>query len=79
VKFTLTIDVAVHEHSPRAHRHFVGQMLDQVKQTIGSGETVAGDIVAGGAFAQKKIGAWSFTEDPSEKNPVEELQQVLGS
>jgi hypothetical protein len=77
--FILTLDLSgnEHPHSPMAHRHFVSEMLGRVSQQM-SGVARQGDIVAGPAFGQKKVGAWRFMTDGPD-DPVEELQQILES
>jgi hypothetical protein len=41
-QFILTIDLTshTHKHSPRAHRHLIGQSLDAVKQRVGNTEDI---------------------------------------
>jgi hypothetical protein len=69
--FTLTLDLSDHEHpeNPRAQRSFILQMLILAGQAIGASEAMAGELTAGGAFAQQKIGSWELDST--------DLQQVL--
>jgi len=61
-RFTMSLDLDVHDHSPTAHRNFVGQMLDQVKQALGDGVSTKGDVVRapGGAQPARVVGSWQI-------------------
>ena len=78
MKFQLSIDLTGQEHpeNPRAMRAFIVMMLNQAGQAIGSGEAMAGDLTAGGAFSQSKIGAWTLIKDAPD-DPREALTEVL--
>jgi hypothetical protein len=64
-KFTVEFDVDVHDHSPSAHRGFIGTMLDRVKQVVGNGIDTEGDIItpAVGAQSRAVIGSWKLDEE----------------
>jgi hypothetical protein len=73
-KFTLEMDIRIHDHSPSAHRHVIGQMLAQVAQALGDGKTNAGDIVIppGGSDPARTIGSWQIENaEPKDKTHVE--------
>jgi hypothetical protein len=61
--FILTLDLTrhTHEHSPRAHRHLIGQMLDNAKQEVGSRESAEGKLTYPPG-SDIVIGAWKILE-----------------
>jgi hypothetical protein len=68
--FTLTIDLADHEHpgaSWIAQHHTVVVLLDRVKQSVGSNPGRRGDITytgsANGQSYSTTIGSWEFRND----------------
>jgi hypothetical protein len=63
-KFSMTLKLDTHEHSPSAHRQFVEHALDQVKLDVGRGVLTEGDIVtpAVGAQPQRTIGSWRIED-----------------
>jgi hypothetical protein len=63
-KFTMTLDIKIHDHSPTAHRHFISAMLDQVKQAVGGGIATEGEIVtpAAGTQARAVVGSWEMQD-----------------
>jgi hypothetical protein len=64
--------VDVHDHSPTAHRHFIGQMLDQVKHAVGRGVATSGEIVtpAVASSGRAVVGSWNSKENnPHEIDP----------
>ncbi|MGY4624576.1 hypothetical protein [Bradyrhizobium sp. USDA 4486] len=65
--FVLTVDLPGHDHSPRAHRHEIGQYLDMVKQQVGATDQAEGIITRSEPFKQTPIGSWSFLSDTSEE------------
>jgi hypothetical protein len=64
-RFKMEFELDVHSHSPTAHRHFIGTMLDHVKLAVGRGVDTEGEITdpGGGAQAQAVIGSWKIEED----------------
>jgi hypothetical protein len=61
-QFLMRLRVDVHDHSPTAHRHFIGQMLDQVKHAVGSGVATSGEIVtpAVASSGRALVGSWEI-------------------
>jgi hypothetical protein len=61
-RFSLEMDIPLHDHSPTAHRAVIGQMLGQVVQAVGNGHDDTGDIVKppGGAEPSRTIGSWKI-------------------
>ena len=59
--FILTIDLDghTHEHSPRAHRHLIGQMLANATSAVGSSEATQGDLLYPPGSG-KVIGSWKL-------------------
>jgi hypothetical protein len=76
-KFSMTLKLDTHAHSPSAHRQFVEHALDQVKLDVGRGVLTSGDIVspAVGAQPRRVVGEWRLIED--EKQPWEDLTETL--
>jgi hypothetical protein len=72
-KFTLEMEVDIHDHSASAHRAVIGQMLHQVSQAVGDGVTDRGDIVKppGGAQPARTIGSWKLDD-------LAELKRIAG-
>lgn len=67
-KFSMTIDdLTVHSHSPAAHRAFIGQKLDEVRQAIGGGVLTEGDVVetgtVSGVGSRVVVGSWKIEEE----------------
>jgi hypothetical protein len=62
--FILTLDLAdhTHEHSPRAHRHLVGQMLADAAGTVGRTEASEGELVYPSGSG-KVIGSWKIIDE----------------
>ncbi|KJC35647.1 hypothetical protein UP09_30965 [Bradyrhizobium sp. LTSP885] len=57
-KFTMVIDkLDIHDHSPRGHRAFICEMLERVKQEVGSGTAASGDV---SAAAHRVVGSWEI-------------------
>jgi hypothetical protein len=71
VKFQLTINLDVHEHSPTAHRQIITEMLNHAKQQIGDGRATSGALVHGAAFRQRPIGHWKLFVDEKDVNAIE--------
>jgi hypothetical protein len=65
MKFSMTLKLDIHEHSPTAHRQFVEHALEQVKLDVGRGVLMSGDITtpAVGAQPRRTIGRWELIED----------------
>jgi hypothetical protein len=64
-KFTMTLDLEVHDHSPSAHRAFIGTALDHVKLAVGRGVDTEGEIItpAIGAVREAVVGSWKISEE----------------
>jgi hypothetical protein len=56
---TMDLDKHTHDHSPRAHRHIVGQLLDNVKAEVGRSEATEGSLIYP-AGSHAVIGTWKF-------------------
>jgi hypothetical protein len=59
MKFSMTLKLDIHEHSPTAHRAEIATALDQVKSAVASGVLTEGDILKPPHVV---IGRWEMTE-----------------
>lgn len=57
----LDLDKHTHEHSPRAHRHLIGTLLDDAKGVIGRSEATEGELVYPPGSG-KIIGSWKISD-----------------
>lgn len=64
-KFTMEIEFDIHDHSPSAHRAFIGTALDHVKLAVGRGVDTEGEIItpAIGAVREAVVGHWRISEE----------------
>jgi hypothetical protein len=78
-KFSMTLRVDTHDHSPSAHRQQIEHALDQVRVDVGRGVLTSGDIVtpAVGAQPRRVVGEWQIIEDA--KEPWDQLREVVGA
>ena len=69
--FLLAIDLTdhTHEHSERAHRFLIGQLLDVAKGAVGSGSDREGKLIYP-AGSGKVIGNWKILSDDAIKAAV---------
>jgi hypothetical protein len=65
-KFAMEIEFDIHDHSPSAHRAFIGTALDHVKLAVGRGADTEGDITGPPEPLRADppvIGNWKITEE----------------